>query len=128
MNASRKSFVDVFSSGFGMVPPTLLTTMSSLPNASTAAAASSAVVLGVGEVADDDVRAPARWPGSASATVVELGLGAGGDDDVGADFGECHRDRGTEAAARAGDHCQPDRRAGTCRGSRVPLFPRRATP
>jgi len=46
VNASRKFFVDVFSSGPGMVPPTLLTTMSSLPNSSTAAAASPAVASG----------------------------------------------------------------------------------
>ena len=46
VNASRRSFVEVFNSGAGMVPPTLFTTMSSLPNASTAALASAAVSSG----------------------------------------------------------------------------------
>ena len=46
VNASRRSLVDVVSSVFGMVPPTLLTTMSSLPNASTAVSASLAVSSG----------------------------------------------------------------------------------
>ena len=36
VNASLRSLVEVVSSVLGMVPPTLLTTMSSFPNASTA--------------------------------------------------------------------------------------------
>ena len=55
------------------------------------------------EVADDDVRAAAQVT-DLFGHVVQLGLGAGGNDDVGAHFGERHRDGGTEAAARAGDH------------------------
>ena len=54
----------------------------------------------VGEVADDDVRPPAdrfdlRGDG------LQFGLGARADDDVGADFGEGHRDRGTQPARQA---------------------------
>lgn len=45
-NASFIALTLVDSSALGMVPPTLLTTMSSLPNASTALPASSAVVSG----------------------------------------------------------------------------------
>ncbi|CNI33020.1 Uncharacterised protein [Mycobacterium tuberculosis] len=46
VNASLRSLVVVVSSVLGMVPPTLLTTMSSLPKASTAWPASSAVTSG----------------------------------------------------------------------------------
>jgi hypothetical protein len=46
VNASRRSLVEVVNSVFGMVPPTLFTTMSSLPKASMAAPASLAVSSG----------------------------------------------------------------------------------
>ena len=46
VNASFISLTLVVISALGMLPPTLLTTMSSLPNASTALPASSAVVSG----------------------------------------------------------------------------------
>src|SRR3984893_1970285 len=46
VNASLRSFVEVLPSGAGMVPATLFTTMSSLPNASTALPASLAVSSG----------------------------------------------------------------------------------
>ena len=86
-----------------MVPPTLLTTMSSLPNASTAAPASWRGGLGVGEVGDHDVRAAA---GGADllGDGVELGLRAGRDDHVRTGFGEGQRDRCAEAAAGTGDY------------------------
>lgn len=46
VKASRMSFVEVLNRAFGMVPPTLLTTTSSFPNASTAWSASVAVSSG----------------------------------------------------------------------------------
>jgi hypothetical protein len=46
VNASLRSFVEVLINGAGIVPPTLFTTMSSLPNASTAVPASLAVSSG----------------------------------------------------------------------------------
>ena len=46
VNASFRSLVDVVSSVFGIVPPTLFTTRSSLPKASMAAPASLAVSSG----------------------------------------------------------------------------------
>ena len=55
VNASRRSLVEVVNSVLGMVPPTLFTTMSSLPKASTACAGQLGGVLGVREVGDDDV-------------------------------------------------------------------------
>ena len=53
VNASRRSFAEVSSSGAGMVPPTLLTTMSSFPNAS-GRGGQPGGDLRVGEVGDDD--------------------------------------------------------------------------
>ena len=103
VKASRRSLVDVVSRAFGMVPPTLLTTMSSLPNASTASAGERGGVLGMGEVGDDDVGAAA---GAADllGDLLELRLGAGRDHHVRTGFGECQRHRGAEAAAGTGHH------------------------
>ncbi len=103
MNASRRSLVDVFTNGAGMVPPTLFTTMSSLPNASTASRGQFGGVLGMREVGDDDV-------GSAAdaldlfGDLLELGLCAGRNDHVRTGFRECQGHRRPEPAARARHH------------------------
>ena len=103
VNASRRSFVEVFSSALGMVPPTLLTTMSSLPNASTAAPASLAVSSGWARSATTMC---ARRPAAriCSATSSSCGLRAGRDHHVRTGFRECERHRRAEPAARAGDY------------------------
>ena len=103
VNASRKSLVDVFSSGPGMVPPTLLTTMSSLPNSSTAAAARPAVASGW---ARSPTTMCARRPVAriCAATASSSDWVREAMTTSAPTSAKCHRDGGTEAAARAGDH------------------------
>ena len=85
------------------VPPTLLTTMSSLPNASTALPASLAVSSGCARSATTiSARRPVAW--ICSATSSKLGLRPGRNDHVRTGFRECQRHRGTQPAARSGHH------------------------
>ena len=82
--------------------------------------------LGMREVGDDDVGAPADRR-DLLGDGLQLGLGARGDDDVGADFGECEGDRRAEAAAGTGDDCDLVVKSELVE-DHVSLFPCRRTP
>ena len=100
--ASSRNRGDVSSSGLGMVPPMLLTTMSSRPSSLKAVSASEAM-------RSKSVRSPgttmARRPVASTcfATAAQLVLGAGGQDDVGTRFGQGDSCGGADAAPAGGD-------------------------
>lgn len=99
VKASRRSFVDVLSSGAGMVPPTLLTTTSSSERLDRGLHKFGRRIR-VGEVGNDDVSL-AAGAGDLTRHLVELRLRTGRNHHIRTGFSERERDRGTEATARA---------------------------
>lgn len=84
----------VVSRVFGILPPTLLTTMSRRPNTSAATLPPTRRSTRVEpEVRDDDVRASPQRP-DGFGDDLQLGFGPRGDQDVGAHLGEGHCDGG----------------------------------
>ncbi len=94
--------MSVSRNAFGMVPPTLLTTMSSRPNSSYAACAKAADPVEVREVGLDHERPPTGGL-DPLRDLCELRGVPRGDDHVGARLGERHRRAGADASAGAGD-------------------------
>ena len=101
-NASSRKRGDVSRKGRGMVPPMLLTMMSSRPNSLCRGLGQRGHEVEVGQVAgDDDGTAPGGL--DLLGDISELVLGPGGQDDVGPGLGQGHRGAGPDAAPAGGD-------------------------
>ena len=101
-NAPSNAFTSVSANGIGMEPPTLLTTMSSRPNSSTAVSTRPATASR-SERSAGTTTARAATLLHLRGDVVELVGGAGGDHDVGAGLGQGERRGGPDAAPGGGD-------------------------